>query len=336
MVAYLRRADPATFGQATLAGVAPELYLRETRHLVGRVRLHADDVLTGHSGPGSVALGGYALDGQIYDARESPFMLGYPAPYGVPYGTLLPRGLDNLLVVSQAASFDSAAAYSARVVPLQMVLGEVAGTACGLARQLHTSLAGLSEPSGTGSSGVRPPARLAALRSLLRAQSVRVPPETQLSDVHSASLEITGTHAARLLRRGLLGAPYTAYGQLAADQPVLTADFLAALDHWLVARSQNPAQHAAMRQLRRWSRQRPSQPLSWAGGRAIFAWLGEDTWEFHAKATLLSREHAARLLTDMFPASDRLTPAAPLLPADVTVNHTSCPLPCRRLWPTAD
>ncbi len=344
--AYLRRADPATFGQATLSGVAPELYLRETRHLVGRARLHADDALTGHSGPGSVALGGYALDGQIYDARESPFMLGYPAPYGVPYGTLLPAGLDNLLVVSQAASFDSAAAFSARVVPLQMVLGEVAGTACGLARQLHTSLAGLAQPPGTGpseagSSGVRPAARLDVLRTMLRAQGVRVPPEAQLSDVRSASLvtassATTGSHTASLLRRGLLGAPYTVHGQLAADQPVLAADFLAALDHWLVARSSDPAQRAAIRQLRQWAGRRPSQPLSWAGGRAIFAWLHEDTWEFHGKAALLSREHAARLMTDMFPAPDRLAPTLSRPASDVTANHIGCPLPCRRLWPTAD
>lgn len=336
VVAYLRRADSATFGQATLAGVAPELYLRETRHLIGRVRLHADDVLTGRSGQGSVVLGGYALDGQIYDARESPFMLGYPVPYGVPYGTLLPAGIDNLLVVSQAASFDSAAAFSARVVPLQMVLGEVAGTACALARQLHTSLAGLSGPPG----------RLDVLRSMLRAQGVHVPQGAELSDVDSASLVTpspvtTESYTTSLLRRGLLSAPYTLRGRLAADQPVLAADFLAALDHWLVARSSDLAQHAAMRQLRQWSRQRPNQPLSWAGGRAIFAWLHEDTWEFHSKAALLSREDAARLLTDMFPAPDRLPHALPrapsdMPPSDVMVNHTGCALPCRRMWVTAD
>ena len=336
VAAYLRRADPATFGQVTLVGVAPELYLRETRHLIGRVRLHADDVLMGRSGQGSVALGGYALDGQIYDARESPFMLGYPAPYGVPYGTLLPAGLDNLLVVSQAASFDSAAAFSARVVPLQMVLGEVAGTACGLARQLHTSLAGLAGP----------PTRLAAFRSMLRAQGVRVPQGAELPDVQSASLMTasdatasgvtTETYTTSLLRRGLLGAPYTLHGRLAADQPVLAADFLAALDHWLVARSSDPAQRVPIRQLRQWAGRRPNQPLSWAGGRAIFAWLHEDNWEFHDKAALLSREDAARLLTDMFPASDRLPPTPPLSSSDVTVNHIGCTLPCHRLWPTAD
>ena len=308
VVTYLRRADPATFGQATLVGVAPELYLRETRHLLGRARLHADDVLTGHSGPGGVALGGYALDGQIYDARESPFMLGYPLPYGVPYAALLPRELDNLLVVSQAASFDSAAAFSARVVPLQMVLGEVAGTACGLARRLHTSLADLA--------GRRE--RLTALRSMLRAQGVRLPQEAQGAErsrlspgFQRASLATTESYTADLLRRGLMGAPYTSRGRLAADQPVLAADFLAALDHWLVARSSDPAQHAAMRQLKQWARQQPNQTLSWAGGRAVFLWLHEDAWEFHGKPSLLSREDAARLLTDMFPAQDRLAPTLP-------------------------
>ena len=125
-------------------------------------------------------------------------------------------------------------------------------------------------------------------------------------------------------------------GRLAADQPVLATDFLAALDHWLVARSSDPAQRVAIRQLRQWVGQRPNQPLSWAGGRAIFAWLHEDIWEFQDKAALLSREDAARLLTDMFPASDRLSPTPPLSSSDVTVNHIRCTLPCRRLWPIAD
>lgn len=65
VMAFLRRADDKTFGRARLLGVAPELYLRETRHVIGLQRLHADDALRGQSGPDSVATGGYPFDSTL-------------------------------------------------------------------------------------------------------------------------------------------------------------------------------------------------------------------------------------------------------------------------------
>jgi FAD dependent oxidoreductase len=330
VVAYLRRADPLTFGRVRLMGVAPALYIRESRHLVGLRRLHADDVLLGRADEESVATGGYPLDGQIYDARESPFLLGQPAPYGVPYGALVPRGFSNLLVVSQAASFDSAAAFSARVVPLQMVLGEAAGTACSVARARRLSLAQLADQPqilrpALIALGIRIPAATPApLSGAVPVVSATKLPNLRYTSVHteprhtaprtvfstsSTSAERT-YYASLLLRRGLLSAPYNLRGDLGADQPILAIDFLASLDHWLVARSAVPGhletmRREAMHDLKTWARKDPNQPLSWAGGRAIFLWLGEDAWEFENKSKLLSRGDAARLLTDMFPARDR-------------------------------
>ncbi|RTH10868.1 FAD-dependent oxidoreductase, partial [Thermus scotoductus] len=124
VVAFLREKDPLLFGTARLAQVAPLLYIRESRHLKALYRLRAEEVLLGKDFPDAVALGAYPLDGQAYFPGETPYLLGTPAPYGVPFRTLVPREVANLLVVSQAAGFDSVAAFSARVVPLQMALGE--------------------------------------------------------------------------------------------------------------------------------------------------------------------------------------------------------------------
>jgi hypothetical protein len=312
VMAFLRRADDKTFGHARLLGVAPELYLRETRHLIGQQRLHADGVLLGQSGPDSVATGGYPLDGQVYDPEELPFLLGQPAPYGVPFGTLVPRDLSNLLVVSQAASFDSAAAFSARVVPLQMTLGEVAGTACGLAKRLGVPLAALSQH----------PDWMRALRAALTAQGVRVPPEERLTAGSSGTARAHSTSSVQafpllgvrpdaltdLLRRGMMGAPYYLKGQLGTEQPVLTTDFLAVLDHWLTARGTDPVQQRTMRGLLAWAHSRRNQTLDWSTGRVMFLALHEDDWEFQNLSRPLSRRDAARLLTDMFPAVDRHGP----------------------------
>jgi hypothetical protein len=103
VVDYLRQKDPLVFGTARLAGVAPSLYIRESRHLVALYRLRAEEVLLGKTFPDAVALGGYPLDGQAYYPGETPYLLGTPAPYGVPFRALVPRGFQNLLVVSQAA-----------------------------------------------------------------------------------------------------------------------------------------------------------------------------------------------------------------------------------------
>jgi hypothetical protein len=67
--------------------------MRETRHLQALYRLRAEEVLLGKTFPDAVALGGYPLDGQAYFPGETPYLLGTPAPYGVPFpGSLVPQG----------------------------------------------------------------------------------------------------------------------------------------------------------------------------------------------------------------------------------------------------
>ena len=295
VVAFLRVAAPAVFGRARLAGVAPQLYLRETRHLLGRTRLHADDVLLGAAAPDQVALGGYALDGQLYRAGEGAYLLGQPRPYGVPLSALLAPRLSNLLVVSQAASFDSAAAFSARAVPLQMALGEAAGTAAWVADRRHQPVADVARDARS----------LRDLRSALLAQGARLGP-----DPDDAAPRENGPDAAvrALLRRGLFNGPYYLRGTLGLGAPISAGDFVADLEHWLAAHGRLDARREALRSLHAWVRANPAQPLSWAGARAIFMWLGEDAWEVARKPALLSRGWAARLLTDMMPAAERRAP----------------------------
>lgn len=230
VVAYLRQADPATFGTATLAGVAPELYLRETRHLVGLSRLHAGTVFYGGGAPDAVAVGGYPLDGQLYDAHESTYLLGRPLPYQVGFSTLVPAGFDNLLVVSQAASFDSTAAFSARVVPLQMVLGDAAGTAAWVA-----GARGLTFPQLA-----REPRVLSAALPALPTPSPRL-----LKAAAYSSEEL----ALDLLGRGLLNLPYYAVGDLDLGGPVTPDEVWADLGHWVYAGHSDAGRVAVLREL---------------------------------------------------------------------------------------
>jgi hypothetical protein len=134
VVEHLRRHVPG-LERATLAGTAAELYIRESRHLVGEYRLTIDDVLENRDFADRVAFGSYPVDIQAVRPGDPGTVVGAPAKYAVPFRCLVPLGLENLLVVGRSASFDSLAHGSARVIPVGMCLGQAAGTAAALALQ---------------------------------------------------------------------------------------------------------------------------------------------------------------------------------------------------------
>ncbi len=232
VVAFLRQKDPLIFGTARLAGVAPAFYLRESRHLRALYRLRAEEVLLGRDFVDAVALGGYPLDGQAYFPQETPYLLGTPAPYGVPFRALVPQEVRNLLVVSQAAGFDSVAAFSARVVPLGMALGEAAGVAAALLRK--GPQAGLEKvPLADFHQLAQSTSGIEALRKRLLERGAR------LSSGERARPEEGRRgfrEAVSLLRRGLFAGPYYLKGSLGLADPILLGDFLANLEHYYRAK----------------------------------------------------------------------------------------------------
>lgn len=131
MVAYMRETLPG-FGNAYLAATAPELYVRETRHLQGLYRLTIDDLLEHRDFWDKIALASYPVDIQATAMDDWGDVIGNPAVYSIPFRCLVPRELHNLLVVGRAASYDSLAHGSARVVPVGMAAGEAAGVAAAL------------------------------------------------------------------------------------------------------------------------------------------------------------------------------------------------------------
>ncbi len=131
-VSYLRDHAPG-FESAYLIEVAPELYIRETRHIKGLYVLSAGDILTHRIFWDRIAVASYPIDLHPYKPGErSPF-----APkrriYTIPLRSLIVRGIDNLLVASRAFSATYQAAGSARVVPTTMAMGEAAGVTAAVA-----------------------------------------------------------------------------------------------------------------------------------------------------------------------------------------------------------
>lgn len=128
VIEFMKRKFPG-FRNVELVDVAEELYVRETRHIVGEYRLTIDDVLENRDQWDRIAHGSYPVDLQPSGPEDLGNIIGKPAIYSIPFRSLVPLKVDNLLVVGRSASYDSLAHGSARVLPVGMAVGEAAGVA---------------------------------------------------------------------------------------------------------------------------------------------------------------------------------------------------------------
>jgi hypothetical protein len=144
------RAEAAGWGPcrdefADTGHLPDQLYVREARRIVGRYTFTerdtdrpAGDARTRHH-PDAVAYGEYGLNchgtghaGPTFGGTHTGEFYKHVAPYPVPFGVMLPHGLDNLLV-PVAASASHVGFCGLRLEPGWAALGEAAGTAAGLA-----------------------------------------------------------------------------------------------------------------------------------------------------------------------------------------------------------
>jgi hypothetical protein len=136
------------FAGVELAGVAPELYVRETRHMQGEYRLSMVDVLDNRDQWDRIAFGSYNVDIQSTSYQERGSIMMKPIQYAVPFRSLVPRQVDGLLVVGRSASFDTLPHGSARVITVGMATGQAAGAAAKLAIDKGISFQQLSGSKG--------------------------------------------------------------------------------------------------------------------------------------------------------------------------------------------
>lgn len=128
------------FSGLTYGGLAPELYVRETRHIVGEYRLSMIDVLENRDQPDRIAFGSYPVDIQRVSPHDWGQVVSNPIAYAIPYRSIVPLHVDGLLVVGKAASFDTLPHGSARVIPVGMATGQAAGVAARIALEEQVSV----------------------------------------------------------------------------------------------------------------------------------------------------------------------------------------------------
>ena len=128
IVPYLRE-NCVGFENVELIGTAEQLYVRESRHIIGKYQLTIDDVLENRDREDKIAIGGYPVDVQPTATQTYGTVIGSPDRYAISYGCIVPLEVENLLVVGRSASYTSLAAGSARVIPNGMACAEAAGVA---------------------------------------------------------------------------------------------------------------------------------------------------------------------------------------------------------------
>ncbi len=134
LLAFLRDRLPG-FEHASIDRYADAVYVRETRHFAGVERLTATDVWGGNIPDDTIGLSSYPLD--LHPVTPTDRLAYAPSRhvYGIPFGTLVPRDLTNLILASAAISATHVAAGSARVIPTTIEEGEAAGVAAALAQR---------------------------------------------------------------------------------------------------------------------------------------------------------------------------------------------------------
>lgn len=113
---------------------SPYIGLRETRRIDGDYMLTADDLRAGKSFDDGIARGVFHLDGMRPDDEKRTYLIESREerevpPYHVPFRSLVPKGIDNLLVAGRCISADQLALSSARVMTTCAMMGQATGVA---------------------------------------------------------------------------------------------------------------------------------------------------------------------------------------------------------------
>lgn len=120
------------FDSAYLARTAPFLGIRESRRIVGPYVMTRDDILSCRKFDDGIAVASYPLD--IHHPVGGDCTLEWSGDcYDIPYRSLLPLHVDNLIVAGRSISTTHEAMSAIRVMAPCMAMGEAAGRAAKMA-----------------------------------------------------------------------------------------------------------------------------------------------------------------------------------------------------------
>jgi hypothetical protein len=136
---------PETYGASLLINTAPSMGIRDSRRIVGEYKITIEDYMKRRSFSDEIGRNSYFLD--VHHRKEESAKVingesngeeGWEAysageSHGIPYRSLIPKDMKNLLVAGRSISCDHRVQGSVRVMPVCLVTGQAAGTAAQLA-----------------------------------------------------------------------------------------------------------------------------------------------------------------------------------------------------------
>lgn len=131
-VAFLHK-HVAGFEDAYLQTTAPQIGVRESRRVMGEYKLTSEELLEACKFDDVIALGSYPVD--IHNPAGEGTLLQHLAPgewYDIPFRSLLPRKIENLIVGGRPISATHEAHSAIRVQPIAIAIGQAAGTAAAI------------------------------------------------------------------------------------------------------------------------------------------------------------------------------------------------------------
>jgi hypothetical protein len=145
---FLRDRVPG-FEASVVVATSPAIGVRESRRVHGDYRLTREDVLAGRRFDDEIALCGAPIEDHHAGGDTEWQYVARGGVYGIPYRSLLPAGVDGLLVAGRCFSATHDAHASARSMATCMAMGQAAGTAAALA------VARATTPRALGADAVR-------------------------------------------------------------------------------------------------------------------------------------------------------------------------------------
>ena len=137
--------DVPAFRDAYFMEAYPWIGVRESRRILGQHVLSEDDLMKARRFDDAIATGCWYLDLHpnktvVGSANDFDPKKVQPEPYDIPYRSLVPQKIENLLVAGRCHSATRGAHASTRVTVTAMAMGEAAGVAAALALQSKTEV----------------------------------------------------------------------------------------------------------------------------------------------------------------------------------------------------
>lgn len=129
---FLKKHAPG-FENAVLLNTADTIGIRETRHIQGEYTLTGKEVYDCVLHPDAIACMATCMDTHNKDNPGGTLHVPDKPYFDVPYGCLVAKGVENLLVAGRAISADAKAGSAIRMMPSCMAFGQAAGTAAAMA-----------------------------------------------------------------------------------------------------------------------------------------------------------------------------------------------------------